>query len=257
MSDATDQTDQTDAGLAGKSALVTGGSRGIGRAIVERLAGAGMKVTFTYLGNDEAAAEVVESNPEAGIVGVKVDGRDSEAVRECVEAVVDRAGSLDVLVNNAGIIRDNLLPMLDDEDLEAVFSTNIDGVFHFARAAVPFMMSQRSGRIVNISSVSAQKGGRGQTNYAASKGAVEAFTRSLAVEVGRRGVLVNAVAPGVVETEMSQEVRDMAGDEITSHIVLRRYGHPSEIANAVWFLCSDLASYITGQVLSVDGGFKM
>ena len=147
--------------------------------------------------------------------------------------------------------------MLEDDDLREVFSTNIEGVFHFCRAAVPFMMSKRYGRIINISSVSADKGGRGQTNYAASKGAINSFTKALAVEVGRRGIRVNAVAPGVIETEMSKEVRDLAGEEIISNIVLKRYGLPSEIANAVWFLSSDLANYITGQVLSVDGGFKM
>lgn len=244
-------------GLAGKVALVTGGSRGIGRAIVERLARAGADVTFTYVSNDEAAREVVDANPGLSIAAEKVDARDSDAVRQFVESLFDRTGRIDVLVNNAGVIRDNLLPMLEDEDLSAVFETNIEGVFHFCRAVVPFMMSKRSGRIINISSVSAEKGGRGQTNYAASKGAINAFTRSLAVEVGRRKILVNAVAPGVIETEMSRDVRDLAGDEITSNIVLRRYGQPSEIADAVWFLSSDFASYITGQVLSVDGGFKM
>lgn len=247
----------SDAGLAGRNALVTGGSRGIGRAIVERLAGAGMDVTFTYLGNEAAANEVIAANPGLKITAVKVDARDSEAVRHCVEALVDRVGTIDVLVNNAGVIRDNLLPMLEDDDLKAVFETNIEGVFHFCRAVVPFMMSKRYGRIINISSVSAEKGGRGQTNYAASKGAINSFTKALAVEVGRRGIRVNAVAPGVIETEMSKEVRDLAGDEIISNIVLKRYGLPSEIANAVWFLSSDLANYITGQVLSVDGGFKM
>lgn len=246
-----------DVGLAGRNALVTGGSRGIGRAIVERLAAAGMDVTFTYLGNEAAAKEVVSANPGLKITAVRVDARDSEAVSQCVEALVERVGTIDVLVNNAGVIRDNLLPMLEDDDLREVFSTNIEGVFHFCRAAVPFMMSKRYGRIINISSVSAEKGGRGQTNYAASKGAINSFTKALAVEVGRRGIRVNAVAPGVIETEMSKEVRDLAGEEIISNIVLKRYGLPSEIANAVWFLSSDLASYITGQVLSVDGGFKM
>lgn len=244
-------------GIAGKIALVTGGSRGIGRAIVERLARAGADVTFTYLGNDEAAQSVIDENPGFSIAAEKIDVRDSAAVVACVEKLIERTDRIDILVNNAGVIRDNLLPMLEDEDLDAVFSTNIDGVFHFCRAVVPFMMSKRSGRIVNISSISGEKGGRGQTNYAASKGAVNAFTKALAVEVGRRKILVNAVAPGVIETEMSQGVRDLAGDEITSHIVLKRYGQPSEIADAVWFLCSDYASYITGQVLSVDGGFKM
>lgn len=244
-------------GLAGKNALVTGGSRGIGRAIVERLANAGMDVTFTYVSNEEAAQRVIEENRGLKITATKVDVRDSDAARECIEAMIERVDTIDVLVNNAGVIRDNLLPMLEDEDLSTVFETNIEGVFNFCRAAVPFMMSKRSGRIINISSVSAEKGGRGQTNYAASKGAINSFTKALAVEVGRRKILVNAVAPGVIETEMSQEVRDLAGDEITSNIVLKRYGQPSEIANAVWFLSSDLASYITGQILSVDGGFKM
>jgi 3-oxoacyl-[acyl-carrier protein] reductase len=244
-------------GLAGRNALVTGGSRGIGRAIVERLAGAGMDVTFTYLGNEAAANEVISGNPGLKISAVKVDARESEAARNCVEALIDRVGTIDVLVNNAGVIRDNLLPMLEDEDLQTVFATNIEGVFNFCRAVVPFMMSKRYGRIINISSVSADKGGRGQTNYAASKGAINSFTKSLAVEVGRRGIRVNAVAPGVIETEMSKDVRDLAGDEIISNIVLKRYGQPSEIANAVWFLSSDLANYVTGQILSVDGGFKM
>ena len=246
-----------EAGLSGRNALVTGGSRGIGRAIVERLAGAGMDVTFTYLGNEAAANEGIAANPGLKITAVKVDARDSGAVGQCVEALVERVGKIDVLVNNAGVIRDNLLPMLEDDDLKAVFETNIEGVFHFCRAVVPFMMSKRYGRIINISSVSAEKGGRGQTNYAASKGAINSFTKALAVEVGRRGIRVNAVAPGVIETEMSKDVRDLAGDEIISNIVLKRYGLPSEIANAVWFLSSDLANYITGQVLSVDGGFKM
>ncbi len=250
-------TCQIEDGLAGRFALVTGGSRGIGRAIVERLARAGMDVTFTYLGNEAAAGEVVAANPDLKIAAVKVDGRDSAAVNACVESLVERTGRLDVLVNNAGVIRDNLLPMLEDDDLKAVFETNIEGVFHFCRAAVPHMMSKRYGRIVNLSSVSADKGGRGQTNYAASKGAVNSFTKALAVEVGRRGLRVNAVAPGVIETEMSQEVRSLAGDEILSNIVLKRYGQPAEIADAVWFLSSDLSGYITGQVLSVDGGFKM
>ena len=251
-----DSISQPDPGLAGKNAIVTGGSRGIGRAIVERLAASGMDVTFTYVSNETAAQGVVDENPGLAITPIRVDVRDSAAARACVEAMVERVGSIDVLVNNAGVIRDNLLPMLEDDDLSTVFETNIEGVFNFCRAAVPYMMSKRSGRIINISSVSGEKGGRGQTNYAASKGAVNAFTKSLAVEVGRRKILVNAVAPGVIETEMSEQVRDLAGDEITSNIVLKRYGLPSEIANVVWFLSSDLASYITGQVVSVDGGFK-
>jgi 3-oxoacyl-[acyl-carrier protein] reductase len=248
---------QIEDGLSGRIALVTGGSRGIGRSIVERLAKAGMDVTFTYLGNESAANAVISENPDLKIAAAKVDGRDSAAVNAAIEALVERTGRIDVLVNNAGVIRDNLLPMLEDDDLKAVFETNIEGVFHFCRAVVPHMMSKRYGRIVNLSSVSATKGGRGQTNYAASKGAINSFTQALAVEVGRRHIRVNAVAPGVIETDMSAEVRSLGGDEILSNIVLKRYGQPAEIAEAVWFLSSDLSGYITGQVLSVDGGFKM
>jgi 3-oxoacyl-[acyl-carrier protein] reductase len=248
---------QIEDGLSGRFALVTGGSRGIGRSIVEQLAKAGMDVTFTYLGNESAANAVISENPDLKIAAAKVDGRDSAAVNAAIEALVERTGRIDVLVNNAGVIRDNLLPMLEDDDLKAVFETNIEGVFHFCRAVVPHMMSKRYGRIVNLSSVSATKGGRGQTNYAASKGAIKSFTQALAVEVGRRHIRVNAVAPGVIETDMSAEVRSLGGDEILSNIVLKRYGQPAEIAEAVWFLSSDLSGYITGQVLSVDGGLKM
>ncbi len=244
-------------GLRGKTAIVTGGSRGIGRAIVERLARDGVDVTFTYANDEEAAKEVVASFPEGNVRAEKVDVRDTEACRLLVERVFDRTGAIHVLVNNAGVIRDNLIQMLEDEDLDTVFDVNIQGVFRMCRAVMPFMSSKREGRIINISSISGEKGGRGQTNYAASKGAINALTRSLAVEGGRRGILVNAVAPGVIETDMSKQVREMAGEEILGNIVLKRYGKPEDVAHAVWFLASDFSSYITGQVLTVDGGFKM
>ena len=243
--------------LEGKTAIVTGGSRGIGRAIVERLATAGMDVTFTYVSNDDAAQEVVAALPEGKVHAAKVDVRETEACAELIEQVYDRTGSIYALINNAGVVRDKLLQMLEDDDLDAVFDTNIAGVFRMCRAVIPFMSSKREGRIINISSISGEKGGRGQTNYAASKGAINAFTRSLAVEASRRGVLVNAVAPGVIETDMSKEVRDLAGDEIIGNILLKRYGRAEDIADAVWFLTSEYSSYITGQVLTVDGGFKM
>jgi len=252
----TEQSDQGD-GLAGKAALVTGGSRGIGRAIVERLARAGMDVTFTYVSNEEAANEVVAAHPGAPIEAIRLDVRDSDSCRAGVESLIERTGSIDVLVNNAGVVRDSLLAMMEDEELRDVLATNVEGVFHMSRAVVPFLMSQRSGCIVNLSSVSGMKGGRGQTNYAASKGAVEAFTRSLAVELAKRRIRVNAVAPGVIDTEMSREVREEAGDEIQSRILLKRFGKPEEIADAVWFLSSRYSDYITGQILHVDGGFKM
>jgi 3-oxoacyl-[acyl-carrier protein] reductase len=162
-----------------------------------------------------------------------------------------------VLVNNAGVIRDNPLTGLDDDDIKVVLDTNVGGVFNVTRAVVPYMVMQRAGCIVNLSSVAGDKGGRGQTNYAASKGAVNAFTRALAVELAPRRIRVNAVAPGVIDTEMSQRVRDMAGDEAKARILLKRYGTAQEVAYAVWFLASDYANYVTGQVFHIDGGFKL
>ncbi len=248
-----------DSGLAGKVALVTGGGRGIGRAIVERLAGDGVDVVFFYRGNAEAAREVVNAVTTAGgkAEAMQVDIADAAAVAAAVEQVIASRGRIDVLVNNAGIVRDNLLALLSDEDIRTVLDTNIGGVFNVTRAVVPHMISKRSGRIVNLSSVAGEKGGRGQSNYAASKGAINAFTRAMAVELASRKITVNCVAPGVIETEMSQQVRDLAGDEVKARILLRRYGQAQDVAHAVWFLASRFADYITGEVLHVDGGFKM
>ena len=246
-----------DSGLTDKVAIVTGGSGGIGRAIVQILAAAGMDVVFTYRGNATAAAELSAANPGAKISSAAVDIRDSAACATFAEKVFDRTGRIDLLVNNAGVIRDNPLTALEDDDVRVVLETNVNGTFNMTRAVVPYMISKRRGKIVNLSSVSGEKGGRGQTNYAASKGAINAFTRSLAVEVAPRGITVNAVAPGVIATEMSRAVRELAGDQINSRILLRRVGQPEEVAHAVWFLSSRYADYITGQVLHVDGGFKM
>jgi 3-oxoacyl-[acyl-carrier protein] reductase len=245
-----------DAGLTDGVAIVTGGSRGIGRAIVELLAAAGMEVVFTYRDNAAAAGEVAARTGKK-ISAEKVDVRDSAACTALAERVFDRTGRIDLLVNNAGVIRDNPLAALEDDDIRVVLETNVTGAFNMSRAVAPYMVSKRRGKIINISSVSGEKGGRGQTNYAASKGALNAFTRALAVELAPRNINVNAVAPGVIETEMSREVRERAGDAVTSRILLRRIGRPEEVANAVWFLGSRYADYITGQVLNVDGGFKM
>jgi 3-oxoacyl-[acyl-carrier protein] reductase len=238
---------KNESGLQGKVVLVTGGSRGIGRAIVERFAADGADVTFFYRGNEAAAREVVAAVSAAGgtATAEQVDVTDAPAVTAAVERLIDRAGRIDVLVNNAGVVRDNLLAMLDDDDIRAVLDTNVGGVFHVTRAVVPHMISKRAGKIINLGSVAGEKGGRGQTNYAASKGAINAFTRSLAVELASRKITVNCV------------VRDLAGDEVKERILLRRYGQPQDVAHAVWFLASSFADYITGQVLHVDGGFKM
>jgi 3-oxoacyl-[acyl-carrier protein] reductase len=246
-----------DGGLNDGVAIVTGGSRGIGRAIVLVLAGAGMEVVFTYRENSTAADEVIAAAQGAKVTSRQVDVRDAAACSALVEQVVERAGRIDLLVNNAGVIRDNLLALLQDQDVRDVLETNVGGAFNMCRAVVPQLLAQRRGKIVNISSVAGEKGGRGQTNYAASKGAINALTRSLAVELASRGIQVNAVAPGVIETEMSRMVRERAGDQVQSRILLRRIGRPEEVAYAVWFLASKYADYITGQILPVDGGFKM
>ena len=250
---------QIDSGLAGKTVLVTGGSRGIGRAIVELFARDGADVAFFYRRNEAAANEVVGQARAAGlkVAAEQVDVADAKAVTAAVERLAERWGRIDVLVNNAGVIRDNLLGLLEDEDVRTVLETNVGGVFNVTRAVVPHMIARRAGKIVNLGSVAGEKGGRGQTNYAASKGAINAFTKALAVELASRRITVNCVAPGVIETEMSQAVRELAGDEVKGRILLRRFGQPQDVAYAVWFLASRFADYVRGEILHVDGGFKL
>jgi 3-oxoacyl-[acyl-carrier protein] reductase len=248
-----------DSGLADRVVLVTGGSRGIGRAIVEAFAAEGAEVTFFFRDNRTAADAVVGGARERGerVAAEPVDVRDRGAVAAAVERLAERAGRIDVLVNNSGIVRDDLLAALGEADVRDVLDTNLVGAFNVTHAVTPHMITRRSGVIVNVSSVAGEKGGRGQTNYAASKGALNALTRALAVELAPRGIRVNAVAPGVIDTEMSRALCERAGGEVAARILLRRIGTPAEVAAAVVFLASRHAGYVTGAVLAVDGGFKM
>lgn len=245
--------------LEGKTALVTGGSRGIGRAIVQALARAGAKVAFVYQSNAAAAEQLVTElkSTSTDVWGLQADVRSKSAADETVQKVIDKWGKLDILVNNAGVVRDTLLAMMTEEQWREVIDTNLSSVFNFCQAVTRPMMSARYGRIVNMSSVAAEVGNKGQTNYAASKGGVEGFTRCLAKELASRGVTVNAVAPGFIETDMTAAVRNAAEAEIKKAIPARRLGQPDDIAQAVLFLVGDGASYITGQVLKVDGGLTL
>jgi 3-oxoacyl-[acyl-carrier protein] reductase len=244
--------------LEGRVALVTGASLGIGRATAARLARDGATVAVNYRshgGEAEAlAAEIAQQGGKAEAFAGDVSRADE--CQRLVDAVQKRFGRLDILINNAGIVRDNLLLTMDDEEWRAVLATNLDGTFYCCRAAARHMIRQRWGRIVNISSAAGHKPNRGQVNYAASKGGINALTRALASELASRNINVNAVAPGMIETEMSKAVRDAAADRILPFITLNRFGRPEEIASVVAFLVSADADYITGEVIHVDGGLR-
>ncbi len=247
--------------LKDQIAIVTGGSRGIGKAIVLGLVREGAKVAFVYKGS-QAAAESLEAEVAAAggtAKAVQGDVADPEAAKRIVAGVLADWGRVDILVNNAGVIRDGLFVRMEPENWKTVLSTNLDGTFYFCRAVAEQMaLKQRSGRIINVSSVAAEHVNSGQANYAASKGAVNSFTRALAVELGSRSVTVNAVAPGFIETDMSEAVRNKAGDFIAKKLVpLRRLGKPEDIAGVVLFLAGPAGAYITGQVITVDGGLSL
>lgn len=246
--------------LKDQVALVTGGSRGIGRGIVLALAKEGAKVAFVYKGSEEAASKLVAEIGQAGgtVQAVQGDVAQPDTAARIVEKVLSEWGRIDILVNNAGIIRDGLFVRMEPADWDAVLATNLGGTYRFCRAvAAQMALKQRSGRIINVSSVAADHVNAGQCNYAASKGAVNSFTRSLAVELAGRNVTVNAVAPGFIETEMTEAVRNKAGDIIKKMIPVKRLGKPEDIAAVVVFLASPASAYVTGQVITVDGGLSL
>ena len=245
--------------LDGKTALVTGASRGIGRAIALCLAAEGARVAINYAGNVRAAEEVKTAIEAAGGTAIlcQADIADSSAVEAMVANVVKEFGTIDILVNNAGITRDALLMRMKDEDFAKVLNTNLKGVFYCTKAVSKLMMKKRSGRIVNMASVVGLVGNAGQTNYAAAKAGVIGFSKSAAKELASRGITVNVVAPGFIGTDMTAGLPESVKEKMLTDIPLSRMGEPEDVANAVLFLASDQASYITGQVVNVDGGMVM
>ena len=243
----------------GKTAVVTGGSRGIGRAVCLELAKGGANVVLCYAGNEAAAQETVREIEALGAkaLAIRCDVSDAAQVDALVKAAVETFGRIDILVNNAGITRDNLLMRMSEADFDAVISTNLKGTFLCMKAVSRLMLKQRYGRIVNLSSVVGLRGNAGQVNYAASKAGVVGMTKSLAKELASRGVTVNAVAPGFIETDMTAALTDAARAAAQGSIPMNRLGAPEDVAKAAAFLASDDAAYITGQVLAVDGGMAM
>ena len=245
--------------LVGKVALVTGGSRGIGRAIALKLAENGADVAINYAGNTAAAEEVKAAIEQMGrkALLIQCSVADTDGVQAMVNQVVKELGRLDILVNNAGITRDGLLMRMKEADWDDVMNTNLKGVYNCSKAVMRTMMKQKRGRIVNMASVVGEMGNAGQANYAAAKAGVIGFTKSLAKEVASRGITVNAIAPGFIATDMTSVLSDDQKAEMARTIPLGRAGQPEDVANAVLFLASEGAAYITGQVLNVDGGMVM
>jgi len=244
--------------MPNKVAVVTGGSRGIGRSIVQTLAGAGYQIAFSYVRDEVAAMTLRDEVQASGIdcLALQCDVSSGDSIKAFFERVEAHFQRIDLLVNNAGITRDGLLATMSARDLVEVIQTNLIGTMLCCQQVVPGMLRQRSGCIVNISSVAAQKPGKGQSNYAAAKGGVESLTRALAVELAPRNIRVNAVAPGIVKTEMSTALIGSQEEEIQSRLLIKRYAEPEEIAEAVLYL-ADRGLYLTGEVLSVNGGLKM
>jgi 3-oxoacyl-[acyl-carrier protein] reductase len=245
--------------LNGKVALVTGASRGIGRAIALHLAESGADVVVNYAGSEAAAQEVVEQITALGRKAVKVraDVSSSAEAEDMVKQTIEAFGKIDILVNNAGITRDNLIMRMKEEEFDQVIATNLKGVFNCIKAVTRSMMKQRSGRIINISSVVGVMGNPGQANYVAAKAGVIGLTKATAKELATRNITVNAVAPGFIETDMTDKLTGDTREQLLKQIPLERLGQPEDIAKAVRFLASDDSSYMTGQTIHVDGGMYM
>jgi 3-oxoacyl-[acyl-carrier protein] reductase len=245
--------------LAGKTAMVTGASRGIGRAIALKLAEAGANVVVNYAGSEAAAAETVALIKEKGrdAIMVRANVSQTEEVNEMFKAALDHFGAIDILVNNAGITRDNLLMRMKEDEWDDVIATNLKGVFNCLKAATRPMMKQRSGKIINITSVVGVLGNPGQANYVAAKAGVIGLTKTAARELATRGITVNAVAPGFIDTEMTSVLSEDVKASMMGQIPLGRLGQTDDIASVVLFLASDAANYMTGQTLHVDGGMYM
>ncbi|MBP1991376.1 3-oxoacyl-[acyl-carrier-protein] reductase [Paenibacillus eucommiae] len=245
--------------LNGKVALVTGASRGIGRAIALQLAEAGADVVVNYAGSEEAAGKVVAEIEALGRKAIKcrADVSSFQEAEDLVKQTIEAFGKIDILVNNAGITRDNLIMRMKEDEFDQVIATNLKGVFNCLKAVTRPMMKQRSGRIINISSVVGVLGNPGQANYVAAKAGVIGLTKSAAKELATRGITVNAVAPGFIETDMTDKLTGDTRDQLLKSIPMERLGQPEDIAKAVRFLASDDASYMTGQTLHVDGGMYM
>ncbi|TAA70423.1 3-oxoacyl-[acyl-carrier-protein] reductase [Planococcus salinarum] len=245
--------------LTGKTAIITGASRGIGAEIAKRFAEAGANVVVNYSGSQQKAEAVVEAIKQNGgeAIAVKANVADAEAVKAMVEETMAAFGSVDILVNNAGITRDNLMMRMKDDEWDDVINTNLKGVFVCTKAVTRQMMKQRSGRIVNIASIVGVMGNAGQANYVASKAGVIGLTKTTARELASRGITANAVAPGFITTDMTDQLNEDIQKSMMSQIPLGRFGKPEEVAKAALFLASDEASYMTGQTLHLDGGMVM
>lgn len=245
--------------LEGKTAIITGASRGIGKAIALTLAKSGANVAINFSNNEKAALEVAKEAEKFGVkaLAIKADVSKSHEVENFINTVLNEFGSIDILVNNAGITKDNLLIRMSEEEFNQVMDVNLKGVFNFTKAVSKLMIKKRAGKIINVSSVVGITGNAGQSNYAAAKAAIIGFTKSVAKELASRGINVNAVAPGFIETDMTAVLSDKIKEQMKNIIPLNKTGKPEDVSNAVLFLASSNSDYITGQVINIDGGMVM